>query len=160
MTWIVLGEKNGRIQLVSKGNVSGILPKGSYLTIEENKTKFILRVDDSQQIQPYSPSPMIIDMDLKPLQQDQKCQNIISAYRVKDLTQREDGLIDYIRPQSIARRSTQEEVDIAMSGDKTGPKVFLATIHSNQNQLLIYFFCLRHPSPLKMDLKIQEPFFH
>jgi len=137
MTWIVLGEKNGRIQLVSKGDVSGILPKGSYLTIEENKTKFILRVDDSQQTQPYSPSAMIIDMDLKPLQQDQKCQNILNAYRVKDLTQREDGFIDYIRPQSVARRSTQEEVNLAMNVDKPGPKVFLATIHSSQNQLLI-----------------------
>src|SRR3989344_7769054 len=107
MTWIVLGEKNGRILLVSKGDVKGLLPKGSYLTIEEGKTKFILRVDDSQQTQPYSPAPMVIDMDLNPLQQDQKCQNIISAYRVKDLTLREDGLIDYIKPQSIARRSNQ-----------------------------------------------------
>ena len=137
MTWIVLGEKNGRIQLVSKGNVRGLLPKGSYLTIEEGKTKFILRVDESQQIQPYSPSSMIIDMDLKPLQQDQKCQNIINAYRVKDLTTREDGLIDYIKPQSIARRSNQDEIDLAMGGNENGPRVFLATVHSSQNQLLL-----------------------
>jgi hypothetical protein len=137
MTWIVLGEKNGRIQLVSKGDVKGLLPKGSYLTIEEGKTKFILRVDDSQQSEPYSPSPMIIDMDLKPLEQDQKCQNIINAYRVKDITNRQDGLIDYIKPQSKARRSNQEEIDLAMSGDTEGPKVFLATVHSSQNQLLI-----------------------
>src|SRR3989338_9501500 len=99
MTWIVIGEKNGKILLTSKSIVSGILPKGAYLTVEDGETKFILRVDDSQQLEPYSPSPMIIDMDLSPLTQDQKCQNMISAYRVKDLSNREDGLIDYIKPQ-------------------------------------------------------------
>ena len=137
MAWIVIGEKNGKIQLVSKGNVLGLLPKGSYLTIDEGKTKFILRVDDSEQKEPYSPSSMIIDMDLKPLQQDQKCQNVVTAYRVKDLTNRQDGLIDYIRPQSVARRSSQDEIDTAMNSADEGPKVFLATVHSSQNQLLI-----------------------
>lgn len=137
MTWVVLGEKNGRIILTSKSEVKGLLPKGSYLTIEEGKSKFILRVDDSQQHEPYNPSPMIIDMDLSPLHQDQKCQNIISAYRVKDITNRTDGLIDYIKPQLIARRSNQEEIDLAMSVDQNGPRVFLATVHSGQNQLLI-----------------------
>ena len=132
-----MGEKNGRIQLVSKSNVDGLLPKGAYLTIEEGSSKFILRVDDTQQIESYSPSPMVIDMDLKPLHQDQKCQNVISAFRIKDLITREDGLIDYIKPQTIARRSTQEEIDSAMSGNKEGAKVFLATVHSSQNQLLI-----------------------
>ncbi|MCK4937511.1 MAG: hypothetical protein KAR85_02790, partial [Methanosarcinales archaeon] len=109
MVWIVLGEKNGKIALVSKNNISGLLPKGSYLTVEDGDTQFILRVDNSVQQEPYSPSPMIIDMDLSPLNQDQKCQNIITAYRVKDITNRTDGLIDYIRPQLIARRSNQEE---------------------------------------------------
>ena len=136
MVWIVLGEKNGKIALVSKNNVSGLLPKGSYLTVEDGDTKFILRVDNSVQQEPYSPSPMIIDMDLSPLKQDQKCQNIITAYRVKDITSRTDGLIDYIRPQLIARRSNQEEIDLAFGDIKDGPSVFLATVHSNKNQLL------------------------
>jgi len=137
MVWIVLGEKSGKIALVSKNNVSGLLPKGSYLTVEDGDTKFILRVDNSVQQEPYSPSPMIIDMDLSPLKQDQKCQNIITAYRVKDITNRTDGLIDYIKPQLIARRSNQEEIDLAFGDIKDGPSVFLATVHSNQNQLLL-----------------------
>ena len=137
MAWIVLGEKNGKINLVSKSNIDGLLPKGAYLTIKQGKSKFILRVDDTKQVEPYSPSPMVIDMDLRPLLQDQKCQNIISAYRIKDLTTREDGLIDYIQPQSIAIRSSQQEIDLATSGDKEGPKVFFATVHASRNQLLI-----------------------
>lgn len=140
MSWIVLGEKNGKMNLVSKNEVTGILPKGSYLTIENGSSKFILRVDDSHQNEPYSPSPIIVDMDLSPLYQDQKCQNIITAYRVKDVSTRSDGLIDYIPPQSIARRSSQEEINIALGiGDKNinGPKVFLATVHASENQLLI-----------------------
>ena len=143
MSWIVLGEEKGRIKLVSKkpgeGDTPGLLPKGSYLTIDskDNNTKFILRVDDSLQNEPYSPSPMIIDMNLSGLYEDIKCQNIIYAYRIKDISNREDGKIDFIYPQSVARRSNQEEVDIAMGAIEKGPKVFLATIHAGQNQLLI-----------------------
>lgn len=138
MEWIVLGEKNGRIRLVSKSGTSGILPKGSYLTIDspESGSKFILRVDDTEQSELYSPSPLIVDMDLSPLKQDQACQNIISAYRIKDINNRSDGLIDFIIPQSIARRSTQEEIDLALGGGRSGPKVFVATLHASQNQLL------------------------
>ena len=136
MVWTVLGEERGKIKLVSKGSVSGMLPKGSYLTIEEGETKFILRVDDSGQHESYAPSPMLVDMDLTPLQQDQKCQNIIYAYRVKDITTRTDGYIDYIKPLSLARRSKQEEIDIAMGENYEGPIVFPATLHYNQCQLL------------------------
>ena len=136
MTWIVIDEDKGKIKLVSKSNVPGLLPKGSYLTIEEGQTKFILRVDDTTQKASYSPAPMIVDMDLSSLAQDRKCQNIITAYRVLDLSDRTDGFIDYIKPQSLARRSNQEEIDIAM-GSTEGPKVFPATIHASQNQLLI-----------------------
>ena len=136
MVWAVLGEESGRIKLVSKDKVPAMLPKGSYLTIEEGDSKFILRVDDSKQHESYSPSTMLIDMNLAPLKQDQKCQNIIHAYRVKDLVNRADGLIDYIKPLSIARRSTQEEIDIAMEGNKSGAKVFPATLHYSQCQLL------------------------
>lgn len=62
MSWIVIGEEKGQIKLVSKTGVDGLLPKGSYLTIEKGETKFILRVDKSFQAEPYAPSPMIIDM--------------------------------------------------------------------------------------------------
>jgi hypothetical protein len=136
MVWIVLGEEKGKILLTSKSNVPGLLPKGSFLTIEEDGKKFILRVDESDQTSPYSPSPMLVDMDLSPLIQDQKCQNIITAYRIKDVSNRTDGFIDYIKPQSIARRSTQEEINLALGNIEEGPKVFLATIHASQNQLI------------------------
>ena len=143
MSWIVLGEEKGKIKLVSKkpkhGERPGLLPKGSYLTVEpENmESRFILRVDDSLQHEPYSPSPMIVDMNLSGLYEDRKCQNIIYAYRVKDISNRKDGKIDFVPPQSLARRSTQKEIDIAMGSEKKGPKVFLATIHAGQNQLLV-----------------------
>ena len=142
MAWIVLGEENGKIKLVSKSHSPnerpGLLPKGSYLTIESKETgsKFILRVDDSNQNEPYRPSPLIVDMDLEGLYGDTKCQNIIYAYRIKDITNRDDGKIDFIPPQALARRSTQEEIDIAFGSSSHGPKVFLATVHSGQNQLL------------------------
>src|SRR5208283_1895080 len=136
MEWIVLGENKGRIKLVSKSTTSGLLPKGAYLTIDKGESKFILRVDESVQTEPYAPSPMIIDMDLSPLKQDQKCQNIVHAYRVKDISTRMDGLIDFISPQLVARRSNQDEIDLAMAGESPGPKVFIATIHSGQNQIL------------------------
>lgn len=118
MKWIVLGEKSGKIQLTSKNQVTGMLPKGSFLTVEEGETKFILRVEDSSQHDPYSPSPLIVDMDLTPLKQDRKCRNIISAYRVYNYGTRRDGLIDYIRPQSIARLSTQDEIDAAIGENR------------------------------------------
>lgn len=136
MSWIVLGEEKGRIKLVSGRSNPGLLPKGSYITVEQGKAKFVLRVDESSQHETYSPSPLVVDMNLDPLIQDQKCQNIIYNYRVKDITERTDGYIDYIPPQSTARRSSQEEVDSALGGYKKGPKVFLATVHASQNQLL------------------------
>ncbi len=129
MNWIVLGEKNGKLLLVSKNSDrEGMLPKGAFLTIEQGETKFILRVEDSQQHEPYSPLPLVIDMDLTPLNQDRKCKNILVAYRVKSISNREDILIDYIRPQSIARLSNQEEIDLALGGIDSGPKVFVATV--------------------------------
>ena len=134
MVWKVLGEEKGKVKLVSKNNITGMLPRGSYLTIEEGETKFILRVDNSSQHESYSPSPMLIDMELKPLTQDQKCQNIITAYRVKDITKRTDGLIDYIRPLSTARRSNQVEIDFALGDIDKGPIVFPATVQYGQTQ--------------------------
>lgn len=136
MNWIVIGEKNGLIQLVSKNQVSGMLPKGSFLTIEEGDSKFVLRVEGSAQLEPYSPSPLVIDMDLSPLVQDRAVKNLINAQRVFSSSHRTDGLIDYIRPQSIARLSDQEEIDSAMGAGVTGPKVFAATVQYEQNQKL------------------------
>ena len=57
MSWIVLGEDKGKIKLVSKrpgkGEIPGLLPKGSFLTVEtDKKTRFILRVDESLQHEP------------------------------------------------------------------------------------------------------------
>jgi uncharacterized protein len=137
MAWIVIGEEKGQIKLVSKSGVDALLPKGSYLTVKNASSRFILRVNDSIQDEPYAPSPMIVDMDLSGLMQDQKCQNIILANRVKDITNRTDGMIDFIPPQSLARRSSQEEIDMAMGSNDEGARVFVATVHGGQNQLLI-----------------------
>lgn len=138
MEWIVIGEEKGYIKLVSKSGTSGLLPKGSYLTIERNDNKYILRVDESYQNEAYTPSPLVIDMDLFPLKQDQKCQNIVYARRIRDLKEREDGLIDFIPSQSKARRSNQTEVELALGSNNTkkGPEVILSTIHSSRSQIL------------------------
>lgn len=137
MKWIVLGESEGKIRLISKGGVkNAILPKGSYLTAENDENKFILRVDDSRQIEPYSPSPLIADMDLSGINADRQCKNEITAYRIKDEFEREDGMIDFIPPLTEARRSSQEEVDLALGMDQSGPRVFIATVQSNQNRIL------------------------
>lgn len=134
--WIVLGEEKGKIKLVSSSRMDGILPKGSFLTIESETNKHILRVVDSQQHEPYSPAPMLADMDLSSLRADQKCQNILYATRVGELIQREDGLIDFIRPQLKARKSNQDEIDVVLGLKKTGPRVFAATIQGGRNQIL------------------------
>lgn len=148
MTWIVIGpDKDNKYKLVSRREEGGLLPKGSYLTIidteNENKPLFILRVEWSVQDYPYSPSPMTVDMDLGKIKADLKWQNIISARVVKDLNERTDGKINVIDVLSIARRSNQREIDISMGYDELnggmikGPKVFLATIHDNKNQILV-----------------------
>ena len=85
MKWIVWKEENGKIKLISKQGTKGMLPKGSYLTIEDEGAKFILRVDDSKQTEPFEPSPLIADMDLSGLNADRQCKNIVLAYRVKTI---------------------------------------------------------------------------
>jgi len=85
----VLGEEKGRMKLVSVSSNRGLLPKGSYITIKREKPN-CLRVDESSQHETYSPSPLVVEMNLDPLIQDQKCQNIIYAYRVKDITDTTD----------------------------------------------------------------------
>jgi len=138
MKWIVIGEHKGMIKLVSESKTPGILPKGAYLTIETESNKFILRVDESDQNEPYSPSPLVVDMNLNPMSEDQKCQNIIYAKRIKDLNERDDGLIDFIKPQLKARLSNQEEISLALGNNKKteGPRVFLSTLHSTRCQVL------------------------
>ncbi|WP_214084227.1 ATP-binding protein [Methanoculleus sp.] len=147
MKWIVTGpDKDNRVKLISKRGTDGVLPKGSYLTVidetDGNKPLFILRVEESSIEYPYSPSHTIIDMDLQGIKADLKWQNHISARIVKDLNERSDGLVNPVSVLSIARRSNQEEVNEAMGYENSqseikGPKVFLATIHDNKNQILV-----------------------
>ena len=155
MEWIVVGEKDGgKIRLVSKGE-RGILPKGSFLTVVDGGRKFILRVDDSKQVEPYTPSPLIVEVDLPGLSPDLRCTNEVIAYRVKDVDEREDGLVDFIHPLSKAYLSTQSEVDSAIEVGDKGPRVFVSTIHANQNRIL------RGPDGKRISVCLPEDmFFH
>ena len=153
MKWIVWKEENGRIKLISKQGTNGMLPKGSYLTVEDEGTKFILRVDDSKQSEPFEPSPLIADMNLSSLDADRQCKNIVSAYRVKTISPIDDGLVRYLRPLSEARRSTQDEVNNAMGEYSVGPEVFVATLYSNDNQIL------RDGDSKYITAKLPEEFF-
>jgi hypothetical protein len=142
MNWIVLHEKSGNIVLTSKkSSNSGLLPKGSYLTIDMSITnsgdnrKFILRVEESEQTTLYSPSPLLADLNLGLQEADRECKNHITARRIYDFSSREDGLVDYIKPQSIARISNEEEILIATGAEKNnGPFIFPATVHSSKCQ--------------------------
>ena len=140
MNWIVLGTKGENIILTSKGAQEGVLPKGSYLTIEENqknnKTKFILRVIESTQNELFSPSPLIVDMDLDAMTEDLHCKNTVHAVRIKDYSSRNDGLVDIIKPNLLARRSNQDEINDAL-GTKNGPKIFPATVFGSSNSKLL-----------------------
>lgn len=155
MQWIVLGETKGRVELVSRTSVTGMLPKGAFLTVESGKTRHVLRVDETEQFETYAPSPVIAELDLGSLRADQTCQNVIRASRVKDLSDRDDGLVDFIRPQALARRSTQDEIDSATGAAPKGPSIFVATLHSTQCQTL------RDSSGLPIRTRIPESaFFH
>lgn len=139
MTWIVQKGEEGFVKLVSSSNEKGMLPIGSFLTVhsEDNKSKFVLRVDKSYQEVPYAPSSLVIDMDLSSVKEDLKSQNVVSAYRVRDLSSREDGLIDYIEPLSEAERSTIDEIHQALKQNKVvGPKIFISTVYSSENKIL------------------------
>lgn len=135
MTWIVVGSKNDKVALVSKSDIDAILPKGSYLTIEDGKRKHILRVDETVQYDTYASSPMIVDMDLSPLVQDQKCQNLMYASRITESPERDDGNSSFIKPQMTARKANQEEVYMAF-GNKNGMPVFPATVFARNCQNL------------------------
>ena len=133
-----MAEENGKIILVSKGNKSpGILHYGSYLTVEdpENKVKFILRVEESYQTNSFEISPLLVDMDLKPLIQDQGVKNIVKGVRIAEIPNREDGWSSYIRPLLIARLSDQEEIEYAF-GHTEGVPIFPATAYARNCQIL------------------------
>jgi Cdc6-like AAA superfamily ATPase len=135
---ITLNEENGKIILVSKGNRSpGILHYGSYLTVEdmERGVKFILRVEESFQTATYEISPMLVDMDLKPLIQDQSVKNVVKAVRIAEIPLREDGMSSYIRPLLTARVSNQEEINYAL-GQAKGIPIFPATAYARNCQIL------------------------
>jgi len=135
MRLITLGEEGGKIKLISRDTENdGIIPYGSYITVEDNDRKFILRVEDSQQINYFNVSPMLADMDLKPLLVDQKVRNIVSAVRIMEIPQREDGLNSYIKPMLFARRSNQEEINYIMNNQR-GVPIFSATIYSYTTQV-------------------------
>lgn len=142
MNWIVLQEKSGNIVLTSKRSAnSGLLPKGSYLTIDmsitnpEDNRRFVLRVEESEQTTLYSPSPLLADLNLGLQEADRECKNHVTARRIYDFSFREDGLVDYIKPQSIARISNEEEILIATGAEKNnGPYIFPATVHSSKCQ--------------------------
>lgn len=136
--WIVADMKGDKVILISKQGTEGILHQGSYLTIEdgyENK-KFIVRVEDTYQNNPYKPSPLIVDLDLPTLRQDQNCQNIISTSRIIEIPNRNDGSSSFIKPQLKARKSNQEEVHYAFGDSTKGVPVFPATVFSRSVQHL------------------------
>lgn len=138
MTWIVADVEGDKVILISKQGTDGILHQGSYLTIddEEEEKKFIVRIENTYQNNPYKPSPLIVDLDLPTLRQDQNCQNIISATRIVEIPDRNDGSSSFIKPQLKARRSNQEEVHYAFGDNTQGIPVFPATVFSRSVQHL------------------------
>lgn len=125
--WIVLEtNQNGLVRLISKGD-TGIVPVGTFLTIETATNKFILRVDKSIQEEIFKPSILLVEADLTLPSSDQKCKNIIFATRVHETSLQSDDSASFIHPGLIARRSTQEEIDEALSLSVDGVPVFLAT---------------------------------
>ena len=56
-TWIVhQTSTDGLVQLISKGKDSGIIPIGTFLTVEDGTNKFFLRVNRSVQEEIFKPS--------------------------------------------------------------------------------------------------------
>ncbi len=142
MKMIVLGEEKGKIILVSKKDEgdSAIMHIGSYLTVEEpikdnQVRKFILRIEESSQENSFNISPVLVDMDLKPLTQDQKVKNLVKATRIAETPERTDGFSSTIKPLLEARVSNQEEINLAI-GSSYGVKIFPATAFARNCQIL------------------------
>lgn len=136
--YVLLEEKNGKYILVSKrGLNSGILPIGSFLTIELQDSNVILYVIESSQTEMYAPSILLADLDLTTYDADRECKNRISTLRIHDDSKRSDGLIDYLKPQSVARLSTNVEIQNAVSSASNGIRIFPATYYNNKSMKVI-----------------------
>lgn len=134
--WIVTGTEGDLIKLISSKDVDGVLPIGSYLTVEdEKKVKHILVVEKSYQASLFEPSPLIVDAELPLFPQDQECKNIVLAREIRQFPQRRDGLFSFIKPNYTARRTTQQEINEVFTSIDGYP-VFLATSTQNQNSTM------------------------
>jgi len=134
--WIVTGTESDLIKIVSSKDVDGILPVGSYLTVTDDKNvKHILVAEKSYQKSLFEPSPLIVDAELPLLKQDQECKNIVLAREIRQFPLRPDGLFSFIKPNDVARRTSQQEIDEIFTS-KEGYPVFLATSFLTQNSTL------------------------
>lgn len=134
--WIVTGTENDLVKLVSSKETDKIIPIGSYLTvIDETNVKHILSVEKSFTKSLFEPSPLIVDAELPLLKQDQECKNVILAREIRQFPIGSDGMFTHIRPNDIARRTTQDEIDEIFTS-KEGYAVFLATSFLTQNSSL------------------------
>lgn len=134
--WIVTGTEKNLVKLVSSKKIDKILPVGSYLTIDDDSNvKHILLVEESYSKSLFEPSPLIVDAELPLLKQDQECKNILLARELRQFPVGSDGLFTHIKPNSIARRTTQEEIDEIFTS-KRGYPVFLASSYLTQNSVL------------------------
>lgn len=166
MRWVVLHEKSNRIVLTSVANETnnpgGLLPSGSFITVDNSLTnpgdsnRFILRVEESEQIALFNPSPLLADLSIDIQEADRECKNRIIAYRVHDISPREDGLVDFIKPQSLARLSNSEEINSALEAiNNNGVSVFPATVYSSKSQKIFD----NQKSPIKVKMP-EDIFWH
>ena len=140
MSWIVIGQNKRFIELKSKKQDDiddGLLTVGSFLTVETGKdSKIILRVEDTHQVDPYGPTPLVAEMDIGGLDQDVKCYNKILAMRIKHISKRTDGKYDFIPARSEARLASEDEIRLALNSKKQGPVVFPATFFGVEYNLI------------------------
>ncbi len=134
--WIVSGSKEKMVSLISSNKIDGILPIGSYLTVvDKDQVKTILLVKESYQKSLFEPSPLIVDAGVGKFTQDQECKNILYAEEIRQYPSRPDGLYSYVKPNEIARRTSQQEIS-DIFGSQSGYPVFLATHFLRENAVL------------------------
>lgn len=127
-SWIVHQTSgDGLVELVSKGKNSGIIPIGTFLTVEDAGNKFFLRVARSVQEEIFKPSILLVEADLELPNYEQKIKNIIFAERINETNLSADDSSSFIKPGLLARRATQEEINVALTLSLEGVPVFLAT---------------------------------